>query len=412
MKIHKSLPMIVTAVLLAAAVIGGAVTKQRQNDARQSVQTAATVSQAVKSTFKTVEAPTDMRGVWVTYMELSMANESDKSENAFRNKFSAIAAQCKAAGFNTLIVQVRPFCDALYDSKLFPPSHIISGEQGKSAGYDPLKIMCDICAQKKLKLHAWVNPYRVIVNNTPSALSPKNPAVKNKSLSLTTDSMTILDPSDKEARKLIEDGVMEIVNHYPVDGIQFDDYFYPPDIEDEDSESYQAYLKKAPDGNAMSLETWRMYHVNMLIAETYLRIHQSGKNVVFGISPQGNLSNNAAISADVVNWCCAKGFADYICPQIYFSLDNPALRFSDALADWTKLRFADGVRLYVGLAGYKAGSDKDGGTWQNDDDILSREYDILKQDQHVSGFILYSYQSLNDEAAAAEMKNFISNIEN
>lgn len=414
MKIQKSLPIIVTAALLVVVVIISAVGKNNVKSSAPTAKTAAaTASQVMQTDNRKTDATLDdMRGVWVTYMELSMANESNKSEQAFRRKFTAIAARCKEAGFNTLVVQVRPFCDALYNSKLFPPSHIISGEQGKNAGYDPLKLMCGICRAQNLKIHAWVNPYRVVANHTPAALSDDNPVVKNKELALETDSMTILDPSNKDARKLITDGVMEIINQYDVDGVQFDDYFYPPDIEDEDNEQYQAYLKKAPDGNEMDLETWRMYNVDMLIAETYMRIHQSGKNVVFGISPQGNLGNNAEISADVVNWCGAKGFVDYICPQIYFSLDNPALSFENALADWDRLEFAEGVKMYVGLAGYKAGIDKDSGTWQNADDILADEYDILTTDKNVSGFMLYSYQSLNDEAAAAEIDHLISKLEN
>ena len=222
---------------------------------------------------------------------------------------------------------------------------------------------------------------------------------------LKTGEGIILDPSNEKARKLIEDGVLEIAENYDVDGIQFDDYFYPADIEDQDSAQYKAYLSAAPKNSAMSLETWRSFNVNLLISETYLALHKNCPGVAFGISPQGNLGNNQGLSADVVSWCEKRGYIDYICPQIYFSLNNPALGFEAALEDWTELDFAEGVKLYVGLAGYKAGSDADEGTWLSASDILAQEVNILNKNKEVSGFMLYAYPSLLDENAAAEIKN-------
>lgn len=402
MKRNKPIALSVAVMLFAATLIISAVSPKSRQDTVPSLQTAATVAQAQAHTQK---APEDMRGIWITYMELSMENESDKSEAAFRKKFEKIASDCQKFGFNTMAVQTRPFCDALYQSKLFPASHILSGTQGESAGYDALKIMCEICHSHKMKLHAWVNPYRVTASQTPSELSDSNPYSKDKSLGIKTESGIILDPSDKHARKLITDGVREIVSNYPVDGIQYDDYFYPTDIGDSDSKQYSEYVRTVKQGNAMSLEEWRMANVSLLMAETYIAVHQSNCDAVFGISPQGNLSNNAGLSADVINWCGKQGFADYICPQIYFSPDNPHLGFEKALNDWTELSYAENVRLYVGLAGYKAGTDADEGTWLNSDTILCDELNILKKNNIVSGFMLYSYVSLKEESARKEMEN-------
>ena len=346
-----------------------------------------------------------MRGVWITYMELSMENEADKSEAAFRKKFEAIADDCLSFGFNTLIVQVRPFCDALYPSKLYPASHILTGEQGKAPGYDALQIMCASCQKRGLSLHAWINPYRVTASQTPARLSADNPYRQNPSIGIQTASGIILDPADEAARQLILDGVKEIVSQYPVDGIHFDDYFYPTDIGDADSAAYEAYRQTVPQDAAMDLADWRKANVNLLIAETYLTVHRYSQTAVFGISPQGNLGNNSQLYADVESWCRAKGYLDYICPQLYFSPDNPALRFADALGEWTATELAADVKLYVGLAGYKAGTDADEGTWQGHDDILSQELIILNSNQKVNGFMLYSYSALHDEAAKNEMQN-------
>lgn len=399
----RSASVIITSILLIVAIaVSAAVKKNHKKPAEAS--TSATASEADPQKMKD-ETLDDMRGVWITYMDLSMQYESDKSEQAFRSKFDAIATRCKSFGANTLIVQVRPFCDALYDSKLFPPSHTLSGEQGKSAGYDALRIMCGICKKHALKLHAWVNPYRVTANDTPPKLSGDNPYVKDKSIGIETDSGIILNPSDSKARELIENGVKEIVENYDIDGIQFDDYFYPEDIENLDNEEYQAYLGTTSESNAMSLETWRVFNVNLLISETYLTVHKIKSDVVFGISPQGNMENNAGLYADVVNWCTKRGFIDYICPQIYFSPDNPKLGFEAALNSWTSLDYSDSVRLYVGLAGYKARSDADEGTWLEKDNILAQEFNILKKNNKVKGFMLYSYPSLSSKEAQSEIQN-------
>ena len=409
MKLKKSKPLsILVAALMLAAMLIISVATARPKQKPAAADTAATVSQASDSTPD--ETRDDMRGIWVTYMELSMEYESDQSEAAFRRKFEAIAEDCKVSGFNTLIVQVRPFCDALYQSKLFPASHVLSGEQGKSLGYDPLRIMCAICQKRGLRLHAWVNPYRVTVNQTPAQLSDNNPYVKDPSLGIETESGIILDPSNERARQLIVDGVREIAENYAVDGIQFDDYFYPTDIENLDHAQYQAYAATVKEGEPMDLAQWRRENVNLLLAQVYLAVHRAKENVVFGVSPQGNLQNNEVLYADVVRWCEKQGYVDYICPQIYFSPDNPAMGFETALDEWQALNIADSVRLYVGLAGYKAGSDEDAGTWLGKDDVLATELNILRKKNKVKGFLLYGYASLRAEQAQAEMQHFLAAV--
>ena len=357
------------------------------------------------STTDTVKSSEEMRGIWISYIELSMENEVDKSKKRFTKKFEQMAENCKNFGFNTLIVQVRPFCDALYKSEIYPWSHILTGNQGENPNYDPLEIMCRICNEKGLYLHAWINPYRISMIETPQTLSNNNPYKLNNEIGIKTDSTVILDPSSEKARELIIKGIEEIIKNYDVDGIQFDDYFYPEDINNSDEAQYQNYINTVGENNSMSLDSWRKANVNMLICETYRKIHSLSDNVVFGVSPQGNINNNKNLYADVISWCTCRGFVDYICPQIYFSIENPALTFEDSLSTWTELEFDKDVKLYVGLGGYKAGSDADDGTWLISESILSDEYEILKSNNKVSGFMLYSYASLNTEQTIAEMSN-------
>ena len=407
MKNKKIVPIIVSVIAMLSVICISSFTREKPPKKQNDINNIAALSS--KATADTPESDEEMRGVWVSYMELSMENESSKTQKAFEDKFTEIAQKCRESGFNTLIVQVRPFCDALYKSIYFPWSHILTGTQGKNPQYDALQIMCDICKENNLKIHAWINPYRVSSNETPKKLSDNNPYIKNSEIGIKTDNGIFLDPSNETAQQLISDGVKEIAENYDVDGIQFDDYFYPTEDESFDKKQYEAYIEKYGKENSMSLDNWRMQNVNTLICKVYRTIKSVDSSVEFGISPQGNIGNNDGLYADVKSWCTCKGFADYICPQIYFSLENPALTFEDCLNSWTSLDFDENVKLYVGLGGYKAGKGEyDEETWLLSDSILADEYDILRNNKSVRGFMLYSYNSLEDDTAKKEINNLIN----
>lgn len=407
MKNKKIVPIIVSVIAMLTVICISSFTREKPPKKQNDIDNIAALSS--KATTDTPESDEEMRGVWVSYMELSMENESSKTQKAFEDKFTEIAQKCRESGFNTLIVQVRPFCDALYKSSYFPWSHILTGTQGVNPQYDALQIMCDICKENNLKIHAWINPYRVSSNETPSKLSDNNPYIKNPEIAIKTDNGIFLDPSNETAQQLISDGVKEIAENYDVDGIQFDDYFYPTEDESFDKKQYEAYIEKYGKENSMSLDNWRMQNVNTLICKVYRTIKSVDLSVEFGISPQGNIDNNDGLYADVKSWCTCKGFADYICPQIYFSLENPALTFEDCLDSWTSLDFDENVKLYVGLGGYKAGNGEyDEETWLLSDSILADEYGILRNNKSVRGFMLYSYNSLEDDTAKKEINNLIN----
>lgn len=407
MKNKKIVPIIVSVIAMLSVICISSFTREKPPKKQNDINNIAALSS--KATADTPESYEEMRGVWVSYMELSMENESSKTQKAFEDKFTEIAQKCRESGFNTLIVQVRPFCDALYKSSYFPWSHILTGTQGENPQYDALQIMCDICKENNLKIHAWINPYRVSSNETPSKLSDNNPYIKNLEIAIKTNNGIFLDPSNETAQQLICDGVKEIAENYDVDGIQFDDYFYPTADESFDKKQYEAYIEKYGKENSMSLDNWRMQNVNTLICKVYRTIKSVDSSVEFGISPQGNIGNNDGLYADVKSWCTCKGFADYICPQIYFSLENPALTFEDCLNSWTSLDFDENVKLYVGLGGYKAGNGEyDEETWLLSDSILADEYDILRNNKSVRGFMLYSYNSLEDDTAKKEINNLIN----
>ncbi len=409
MKAIKFVPIIIC-VLIFLSVLG--ITAFNQPDNKKSVTeknaSASTNDSAAKAVINldTNNNTDEMRGVWITYIDLNL-EDNKRSEKDFTSKFSEIAQNCKKSGFNTLIVQVRPFCDALYKSNYFPSSHIITGTQGEKLEYDPLEIMCNICKENDLKIHAWVNPYRVKTKETPKILSDDNPYIKNNDLAVETENGIFLNPALQEVRDLITNGVCEIAENYNVDGIQFDDYFYPTEDENFDKDEYEKYKNSVED--PMDLSEWRKANVNILVAQCYMALHKIDNDIEFGISPQGNISNNEGLSADVKTWCKEVGYIDYICPQIYFSLENPALEFEEALNDWLDIEYSGFCDLYIGLAGYKAGSDEsDSGTWKDKNDILKKEIEIIRQNSKIRGFMLYAYDSLINEQSKKEIENVIS----
>lgn len=368
-----------------------------------------TVIQTDKTISTTDEALENMKGVWVSYITLDMQN-TDMSEDSFTKKIESIVKTSKENGFNTIIFQVRPFSDALYKSEYFPYSHILTGVQGKDPEYDPLEIMCKVCHDNNINIHAWINPYRVKSESTPKTLSDDNPYIIDESLGFTHNNCIYLDPSNEYARKLVVNGVKEIVKNYDVDGIQFDDYFYPENCDNVDESTYNEYKENTI--NPLSKEDWRIDNVNKLIKSVYKAVHQYSDDVVFGISPQGNLNNNYTLSADVKSWCKDSGYIDYICPQIYFSLDNPTMNFEESLNEWLDIKKHKDLAMYIGIAGYKGGTDEDEGTWLDNDDILKTQIQICEEN-NLDGIMLYSYESFinaDNKEEIANVVNYLTNI--
>lgn len=350
----------------------------------------------------------ELRAVWVPCMSLTGISES---EEKFREEFSKIADNSANLGMNALVVHVRPFCDALYKSSYYPWSHILTGEQGKDPGFDPLEIMLEICHERNMEFHAWINPLRVSNSDTLKTFSEDNPymiwtsAEETKDYIMYFEKGIYLNPAYEEVRKYIISGVREIIENYEVDGIHFDDYFYPANSDGIDEKAYNYYVSNV--SSDITLHDFRKQNINALIAGVYKAIKEKNKNISFGISPQGNIHNNYLFSADIESWGAVSGYVDYLCPQMYVSLEHPSLPFEETLSVWRDMVSNEDVKLYVGLGVYKAGTDADGGTWQNRDDVLATQLTIgrnLKYD----GVMFYSYDYLFKEETKEEIENVVS----
>lgn len=353
----------------------------------------------------------EMRAVWIPYFSLDMSGETDKSEQAFQKKFDGILQKAKGCGMNTLIVQVRPFGDALYPSSYFPWSHVVGGTQGVSPGYDPLADMVKASHGAGLKIQAWVNPLRIQTSSVPSILAEKNPYNTFRKDSAKKDWVVdfqegkYYNPAYEPVRKLVADGVREIVQKYDVDGVQFDDYFYPTRDPSFDRTAYAAYCASAKaKGTPLGLLDWRRGNINALVSLVYREIKSVKPDVPFGIAPQGNVQNDRNMGADVDSWCAVRGYVDYICPQLYYNFQNPVLPFNRAAQTWRRMVTDKNIKLYFGLALYKAGSDADSGTWKKAGNILATQ---VKFGREVScdGFMFYSSDYLKNSRTKVEVQN-------
>lgn len=335
----------------------------------------------------------DKRAVWFSYGDLEQF--SYKSQKDFEKDFSQAIENIKKYHMNTVIVQVRAFSDALYDSKLFPVSKVMTHQE--SLSFDPLQSMIDIAHQNDMSIEAWVNPYRISLNRESfEQFLNESPHYQwledaNQTIGYATYQY-ILNPASQSVRDYIVDGVREIVENYDVDGIHFDDYFY---------------VAGTHDGTT---QNQRMDYVNMLIQDVYQTIKSIDDHVVFGISPQGNYENCISDGADIDTWLSEEGYIDYLMPQIYWSDQygegNEAM-FTQRCQQFADIPRHQSVILYAGLALYRAGNgeDEDYG-WQNRTDNISSQVQILYEHGY-KGFSLFRYGSFLQDSAIQELDSLI-----
>ncbi|MBE6819271.1 MAG: hypothetical protein E7517_08975 [Ruminococcaceae bacterium] len=378
--------------------------------------------QAQKNTNQTNEKKTEpkinytdnLKAVWLSFYEIGDIFKN-LNETQAKEKLNKMFADLAERGINTVFFHVRAFCDAFYKSAYFPVSAYCSGE------YDLLKHAVYYAHKHKLSIHAWVNPYRVALDTTIDRLPDASPAVnmykENKADLMMVDNNIFLNPASVKAQKLILNGIREIVSAYDVDGIHFDDYFYPTDSEEIDKSSYAAYLNS---GGKLNLPDYRRESVSNLIAAVHSCIQAVNPHIVFGVSPQCFIEkNHDVLFADIAAWV-QRGSVDYLLPQIYFGFENETAPFEECVNTWVEFLKGKDCALYVGLALYKSGKpdeyaseDRHSATsayyeWINHDNIVAREIKCLKE-RGVKGYCLYSYASLcnagDNEQLAIEVEN-------
>lgn len=362
-----------------------------------------------------------VKSVWITYFELEQMTTSSETAQDFEKTIKSAFKLIKNIGLNTVTVQIRPCADAFYRSDYFPVSEYCFGVQGAELKYDPLQLMVETAHDLGLRIEAWINPYRVSQSNDINTLCDSNQAKLWYSNEETKNFVYISDkiyfnPARSEVTQLIVNGVKEIVSNYSVDGIHFDDYFYPTTLEDIDAAEYEEYVNA---GGEMILADWRRENVSTMVKSVYSAIKEINPEVQFGISPQSKVSTDyGTLYADVERWASEEGFVDYICPQIYFGFYNEVQPFTRTAKEWNER--ATAAKLYVGLPLYKAGQEDTFASADEDyainefienNNIISRQIIYLQNLQNVSGYYIYSYSYLADGQTDA-VKNEVENIKN
>lgn len=337
----------------------------------------------------------ELRGVWLSCYEIKTLCTSG-NEKKYREEVEAVLAKLSDNKINTVFFQARAFCDALYFSGVFPDSEYVSGCAGKKAPFDSLEIFIECADKYGIAVHAWVNPFRVSYNGDVNALPENSPAAKlakyDGALIICSEGI-YLNPADSRCRRLILDGIRELVSGYGIAGVHFDDYFYP-DCEFDDAFLYEKYIQA---GGTLCADDWRRANVSDFISSVYSLVKEQNEGLVFGISPAASAERcRERLFADVERWCGGEGYIDYIMPQLYFGFENENAPFERLALEWKQKVNTDCVRLMCGLAAYKCGnSDKNAGTgireWVVNSDILARQYDFLQKNGVYSGFCIFSY---------------------
>ena len=362
-----------------------------------------------------------MRAIWIaTVNNINFPSKKGLSKAALEAELDEIVAFAKENGFNTIMFQVRPAADALYDSDIFPASKFVSGECGRapSGNFDCLAYLVETAHKEHIAVHALINPLRVTSGNKTypqtdiDALPLSSPARQNKDFVVAyADGKLYFDVGEPYVRSLVAAGVKEICENYAVDGVVFDDYFYPypeGNASFDDSKSFAAY------GNGMALADYRRNNVNQLIKLCYDTVKAVDRRIQFGVSPFGIWQNGGegsdtsgleaydAIFCDALAWVNG-GYVDYLAPQIYWSFDTESAPFDTLALWWSEKLSGTGVRYYInhGVYRYSDGSMQSG--------EITKQLDFASTLPYYFGSAFYGYAALesNDGGVLKELcENF------
>lgn len=317
----------------------------------------------------------EIRAVWVSFFEYEGAGLKNQPESTFRINADKMFRNIRNNGCNTVFFHVRAFDDAIWPSDNFDFSSYMGDWE---PDYDPLAILVESAHKYKLSFHAWMNPYRI---------------TKKK----------VYDPAEQSTNSRILLAVREVIDQYPVDGIHFDDYFYP-------SKGHKQYSKYSSISQKKKME-----YTNAMVRSVHDTVKQKSASLQFGISPAGNVEYCESIGADVKTWMSVPGYIDYIVPQIYWSnsylMGGSMTRlFDQRLSQWKSLNTAN-ITMYIGLGLYRGGmNDRLDTGWKKSSKVVASEISKTRRSDKVSGYALFSYESLYKSSCRKEVKNMLKRI--
>lgn len=353
----------------------------------------------------------ELRGVWVSSVyNLDYPSSASLSPSQLAAEADKIVSAARENGMNAVFLQVRPCADALYPSAVFPRSRFIADN-----GFDALQYFIAAAHDSGIELHAWINPYRITVGRSfasldeaLAALPDGHPARLQPECAVLYDGNLYFDPGMPASRELIIAGVTEILENYDVDGIHFDDYFYPG-TDFDDGASFALYGQDHND-----LGDYRRECVNALIREVYTCVKLRKPAADFGVSPFGIWANasqeprgsrTAGLQAyhshyaDALTWI-REGVVDYLAPQLYWHIGSSEADFAELADWWSRAVSGSGVKLYIGMAAYRSAEATEG-IWYGADE-LCRQLELTAMYPEICGAIFFRHGSIEGNSALKE----------
>ncbi|MFC9298807.1 glycoside hydrolase family 10 protein [Streptomyces sp. NPDC057011] len=354
-------------------------------------------------------AAAEFRGMWIASVSnVDWPSESGLPAREQRAELLALLDSAVKRRLNAVILQVRPAADALWPSKLEPWSQWLTGEQGVDPGWDPLGTAVTEAHARGLELHAWFNPYRVANHTDLDLLASEHPARLNPGWTVEYGGKLFYNPGLPEVRRFVQDAMFDAVSRYALDGVHWDDYFYPYPVDGEDFDDDEAYEEYG--GDFDSRADWRRDNTDTLVREMSERLRKARPTARFGISPfavwrnsdkdptgsptRAGLGTYDDLYADTRKWV-REGWIDYVVPQAYWQIGHPTADYADIVPWWARTVAGTGVQLYVGEALYRCDANSPTAAWR-DPAELSRHVRLARQYPEVRG---HSYFSAKQVAA-------------
>lgn len=367
--------------------------------------------------------PNEVRGVWVSTVA-NIDTPKGLPVEEYKTYLSKMIENIASYNINTIIFQVRPMSDAFYPSKLNPWSRFITGVEGQDPGFDVFAYVIETAKKYNIKVHAWMNPYRVssasleqlgktkeefletLATNNFARLHPEHTIVDGAG-------KIILSPSHPEVIDFVTKSIIEVAENYDIEGVHIDDYFYPYAKIPETNE-HEDYLKYRA-CESQTLDDFRRMNVDIMIKNIHDELKnlfsKTGKKVQFGISPfaiyrthssiveggwecgsynsKGALQCYSELYSDVYKWM-KEHWIDYVVPQIYFPFERQDVTYHDLTRWWSNIAKETDTILYIGTGLYQMGSNE---FWQNPDEIVN-QLAFNQNFENIAGSIFFTYHDL------------------
>jgi uncharacterized lipoprotein YddW (UPF0748 family) len=343
----------------------------------------------------------EFRAVWIATVDNidfpSKKNLSIDEQKAEIVRDLDLARELK---MNAVIFQVRPMCDAIYASRIEPWSEFLTGEMGRAQSFDPLSFIIDEGHKRGILVHAWFNPYRAF-HPAAKTVSPNHISKRRPDLVRRYGKYLWLDPTDAEVQKYSLSVILDVVKRYDVDGVHFDDYFYPyaekdadgNKIEFPDDKNWQKYLDGLGNlADPIARDDWRRNHVNRFIAAVGRETKRLKPEVMYGISPFGVAEENYKnLYADAEKWL-REGWVDYFVPQIYWKSDRPNREFAPLLKHWENVNEKN-RHVWAGIGTYKIPSKTENFSAAE----IVHQISLTREIQRTAGNIQFSFKSVRSD---------------